>query len=41
VGTTFIPAFGKLAVEIPLALFLAVLLSKKTYGAGFFRVVLF
>ena len=41
VGTTFILAFGKLAVEIPLALFLAVLLSKKITGAGFFRVALF
>jgi ABC-type sugar transport system permease subunit len=41
VGTTFILAFGKLAVEIPLALFLAVLLSKKMAGAGFFRVALF
>ncbi|MDR1970750.1 MAG: sugar ABC transporter permease [Treponema sp.] len=40
-GTTFILAFGKLAVEIPLALFLAILLSKKIFGAGFFRVMLF
>lgn len=40
-GTTFILAFGKLAVEIPLALFLAVLLSRKLPGAGFFRVALF
>ena len=40
-GTTFILAFGKLAVEIPLALFLAILLSRKIYGAGFFRVALF
>jgi ABC-type sugar transport system permease subunit len=40
-GTTFILAFGKLAVEIPIALFLAVLLSKKIPGAGFFRVALF
>jgi raffinose/stachyose/melibiose transport system permease protein len=40
-GTTFILAFGKLAVEIPLALLLAILLSKKIHGAGFFRVVLF
>jgi ABC-type sugar transport system permease subunit len=40
-GTTFILAFGKLAVEIPLALFLAILLSKKIVGAGFFRVMLF
>jgi ABC-type sugar transport system permease subunit len=40
-GTTFILAFGKLTVEIPLALFFAVLLSKNIRGAGFFRVVLF
>jgi ABC-type sugar transport system permease subunit len=40
-GTTFILAFGKLAVEIPLALFLAVLLSRDIPGAGFFRVTLF
>lgn len=40
-GTTFILAFGKLAVEIPLALFLAILLSKDIPGAGFFRVALF
>jgi ABC-type sugar transport system permease subunit len=40
-GTTFILAFGKLAVEIPLALLLAILLSKKIHGAGFFRVILF
>ena len=40
-GTTFILAFGKLAVEIPLALFLAVLLSRGTPGAGAFRVALF
>jgi ABC-type sugar transport system permease subunit len=40
-GTTFILAFGKLAVEIPLALFLAILLSKSIRGAGFFRVALF
>lgn len=40
-GTTFILAFGKLAVEIPLALFLAILLTKKLVGSGFFRVILF
>ncbi|MDR2730743.1 MAG: sugar ABC transporter permease [Treponema sp.] len=40
-GTTFVLAFGKLAVEIPLALFLAVLLSRDIPGAGFFRVTLF
>jgi ABC-type sugar transport system permease subunit len=40
-GTTFILAFGKLAVEIPLALLFAILLSKKIPGAGFFRVMLF
>jgi ABC-type sugar transport system permease subunit len=40
-GTTFILAFGKLVVEIPLALSLAVLLSRPIRGAGFFRVILF
>lgn len=37
----FILAFGKLAVEIPLSLFLAVMLNKGLKTTGFFRVVLF
>lgn len=37
----FILAFGKLAVEIPLSLFLAVLLNKGLKATGFFRVALF
>ncbi|GHU55000.1 sugar ABC transporter permease [Spirochaetia bacterium] len=41
IGNTFILAFGKLAVEIPLALLLAVLLNKNLRGTGFFRVTLF
>ena len=40
-GNTFILSFGKLAVEIPLALLLAVLLNKAIKGTGFFRVALF
>jgi len=39
--TTFILTFGKLAVEIPLALLLALLLSKKRKFTGFFRIMLF
>lgn len=39
--TTFILAFGKLALEIPLALLLAVLLNQAIKGTGFFRVTLF
>lgn len=38
---TIILTFGKLAVEIPLALFLAVLLNKGRKGTGFFRTALF
>jgi len=38
---TIILSFGKLAVEIPLALLLAVLLNKGRKGTGFFRTVLF
>lgn len=38
---TIVLSFGKLAVEIPLALFLAVLLNKGRKGTGFFRTVLF
>lgn len=40
-ANTFILSFGKLAVEIPMALFLAILLNKKLKGTGFFRVTLF
>jgi ABC-type sugar transport system permease subunit len=40
-ANTFILSFGKLAVEIPMALFLAILLNKKLRGTGFFRVTLF
>ncbi len=38
---TIILTFGKLAVEIPLALLLAVLLNKGRKGTGFFRITLF
>ena len=38
---TIILTFGKLAIEIPLALFLAVLLNKGRKGTGFFRTALF
>lgn len=41
VGNVFILTFGKLIVEIPLALLLAVLLNKGLKGTGFFRVILF
>lgn len=40
-GTTFILAFGKLALEIPLAMLLALFLNKGIKGTGFFRVALF
>ena len=39
--TTFILGFGKLALEIPMALFLAILLNMKLKGTGFFRITLF
>jgi ABC-type sugar transport system permease subunit len=39
--TTFILGFGKLGLEIPMALFLAILLNMKLRGTGFFRVTLF
>ena len=39
--TTFILGFGKLFLEIPMALFLAILLNMKLKGTGFFRVTLF
>lgn len=38
---TFILTFGKLAVEIPLALLLAVLLNKGRKTTGFFRITFF
>jgi ABC-type sugar transport system permease subunit len=41
ITTTFILAFGKLLVEIPLALLLAVFLNKGLKGTGFYRVTLF
>lgn len=41
VGNTFILAFGKLALEIPLALALAVLLNKGLKATGFYRVLFF
>ncbi len=40
-GNAFLLSFGKLAVEIPLALLLAVFLNKALKGTGFFRVMLF
>lgn len=39
--TTFAFAFGKLAVEIPMALVLAVILNMNLKGRGFFRAVFF
>lgn len=41
VANAFILSFGKLAVEIPLALLLAVLLNRRIKGTGFYRVALF
>lgn len=38
---TFILTFGKLAVELPLALFLAILLKNSLKGSGIFRTVFF
>lgn len=40
-GTTFILAFGKLLLEIPLAMILALFLNSSVKGTGFFRVTLF
>lgn len=40
-GNTLILSFGKLAIELPLALFLAVLLNSKLKGKSFFRTVFF
>jgi raffinose/stachyose/melibiose transport system permease protein len=39
--TTFVFAFGKLAIEIPLALVLAVILNTNLRGRGFLRAVYF
>lgn len=41
VKNTFVFAFGKLLVEIPLALILAAILSRKLYGSTFFRTIFF
>lgn len=41
VGNTFVFAIGKLLVEIPLALVLAFILTKKIRGRDFFRSVFF
>lgn len=41
IGNTFILGFGKLTLEIPLALLMAILLNLKLKGTGFFRVTLF
>lgn len=41
VGNTFIFAVGKLVVEMPIALLLAVMLDRKLHGSNFFRGVLF
>ncbi len=41
VGNTFIFTFGKLLIEIPLALFLAILLSKKLRGSDLFKGIFF
>jgi raffinose/stachyose/melibiose transport system permease protein len=38
---TFVYAFGKLSIEIPLAMVLAVILNTKIKGRGFFRSVFF
>jgi ABC-type sugar transport system permease subunit len=41
IGNTFALSFGKLAIEIPLALLLAILLNRKIFGVAFFRVAYF
>lgn len=41
VGNTFIFAIGKLVIEMPLALFFAMLLNRKIKGTGLFRGILF
>lgn len=40
-GNTFIIAFGKLAIEIPVALFMAILVNNKLKAAAIFRVGFF
>ncbi len=40
-ANTFILSFGKLAIEIPLALSLAVILNSKLKGKGFFRTMFY
>lgn len=40
-GNVFILAFGKLALEVPLSMLLAVFLNRGLKATGFFRVVLF
>jgi len=41
VGNTFVFAFGKLLIELPLALFLAYILSDKLKGRSFFRTIFY
>ena len=38
---TFVLAFGKLIIELPLALIIAVFLNKKIFGRSFFRTMFF
>nr|WP_319474181.1 sugar ABC transporter permease [uncultured Sphaerochaeta sp.] len=40
-GNTFLLAFSKLIIEMPLALVLAVLVNNKVKGSSFFRIVFF
>ena len=40
-GTTFIFTFGKLIVELPLALFLAIVVNNRLKGNGLFRIAFF
>lgn len=40
-GNTFILTFGKLAIELPLALLLAILLKNSLKGSGIFRTIFF
>lgn len=40
-ANTFILTFGKLAIELPLALFLAILLKNSLRGSGIFRTIFF
>ncbi|MHA6481359.1 carbohydrate ABC transporter permease [Paenibacillus sp. strain BS8-2] len=41
VVNTFIFAFGKLIIEIPLALVMAVILNRKLFGSNWFRAIIF